>query len=221
MIYTTDIIGDQWIIFLGSLRLGMILGGCYDSLRVLRVFVRFGKKAYIAGDFLYCVWAGFLVFSFLLNENFGIPRFYIFFGAAVGFCIWYFTAGKITVPAAKFIKKLLSAILRPFVRIFRNILKFAGKRMIKAKIISAKALNKPKSLLKNKAGMVYNVLCLNILKAFSFCGEKAGKEPEGIESSGTEKNKQGIFPEDCSCCIRGVSSFLTDIHAGGHQRKEE
>lgn len=219
MIYTTDIIGDQLKIFLKAAELGIILGGCYDILRILRAFFRFGKKLFIASDFIYCLWAGFLMFSFLLNENFGIPRLYIFFGAAVGFCLWYFTLGKITVKAAKALKKVFSVILRPFFKLFRKILKFIKNRIIKTKIISAKAFNKQKSLLKNKAGMVYNVLCLNILKVFPFCGGKTGKEPKKLESNGTEKNEERIFPEDRSCCLRGVSSFLVDINAGEHQQE--
>ena len=83
MIYTTDIIGDQFELFTKSLVLGIILGGCYDFLRILRTLFKFGKKLYIASDFLYCLCAGFLMFSFLLNENFGIPRFFVFLGPGI------------------------------------------------------------------------------------------------------------------------------------------
>ena len=216
MIYTTDIIGYQWEIFLKSLALGILLGGCYDVLRIVRTVIRFGRKLFIASDFIYCVWAGFLTFSFLLNENFGIPRFYIFFAAALGFLIWYSTVGKINMFFAKILRKVLRKVSAPFFKIFRKKLKSAKIRTAKAKIFCEKAKKAYESLLKNKSGLVYNILCLNVSKAFSFCGEKAGKEPEKVESNGTEKTEKGAFPQNRSYCIRGVSSHISDIDAVKH-----
>ena len=69
MIYTTDIMGYQWELFVKSLYLGIVLSGCYDAVRMVRTVIRFGKRLFIASDFIYCLWAGFLTFSFLLNEN--------------------------------------------------------------------------------------------------------------------------------------------------------
>ncbi len=217
MIYTTDIIGYQWDVFLKSLALGVLLGGCYDAIRIIRTVAKSGKHFLIASDFIYCLWAGFLIFSFLLNENFGMPRFYIFFGAAVGFLVWYFTLGKLSIAFAKILRRILSTAFRPMLKIFQKILKFAKNRAAKAKIFCEKALEGHKTLLKNKAGLVYNILCLNISKVFSFCGEKTGKEPKKVESSGTEKAEKGIFPQDCSCCIRGVSSHISGVDAVEHK----
>jgi spore cortex biosynthesis protein YabQ len=193
MIYTTDIIGDQWEIFLKSALLGLAFGGCYDLLRFTRTVFRFGKKLFIASDFIYCLWASFIIFSFLLNENFGIPRFYIFLGIAIGFFVWYSTMGKIDMFLAKKIRRILNVLFRPFLRIFRKILKFAKKPLNKGKIFWQKVRCWVKSLLKKKSGLVYNILCLNILKAFSFCGRKAGKEPEKVESNGTEETEERRF----------------------------
>ena len=193
MIYTTDIIGDQWEIFLKAAALGLAFGGCYDILRFIRTVVRFGKKLFIASDFIYCLWASFIIFSFLLNENFGIPRFYIFFGIAAGFSFWYFTMGKVDMFLAKKLRRILKAVFNPFLKIFRKILKFAEKPLNKGKIFHQKAKDRVKSLLKKKSGLVYNILCLIILKAFSFCGRKAGKEPEKVESNGTEETEERRF----------------------------
>ncbi len=219
MIYTTDIIGYQWEIFIKSINLGLILGICYDFLRIVRTVLRFGKRIFIASDFLYCIWAAFLTFSFLLNENFGMPRLYIYFGVAIGFFAWYFTFGKISISAAKVLRKILKTLLSPFYKIFRKILKTAKKRMKKLKIISEKARDKAESLLKKKNGLVYNILCLNVSKAFSLCGGKAGKEPEKIESDGTKKTEEGDLSQSCSYCLRSVCSLFPDIDAGGYQRK--
>ena len=221
MIYTTDIIGDQWRIFAEAAKLGIALGGTYDILRILRVFIRFGKKLFAASDFIYWLFSAFIIFSFLLNENFGIPRLYIFLGIGSGFSLWYFTIGKITVKIAGKAKRIFKRIFSPFFKIFRNILKSAKNRADKTKNIFANTFNKQKSLLKKKADMVYNILCLNIQKAFSFCGGKAGKERSGIESAGTEKTEERILPEDNSYCLRGIYPFFSDFDPGEHKQKTQ
>lgn len=221
MIYTTDIIGEQWTIFLKAMGLGILLGGCYDVLRVLRTLVSFGKHIFIASDFIYCLWAGFLTFSFLLNENFGIPRFYIFIGAGTGFFLWYFTAGKINMFLAKKLRRILKAVFRPFLKIYRKSLNFVKKRIKTAKIFYLKEIDKRKTLLKKKKGLVYNILCLNVSKAFLFCGKKAGKERKKVESNGTEKTEERSFPQNSSYCLRGISSLFSDFDSGRNQQKTE
>ena len=219
MIYTTDIIGYQWELFLKSVALGLLLAWCYDVLRIFRTVIKIGKKLFAASDFVFCIWAGFLIFSFLLNENFGMPRFYIYVGIGFGFTVWYFTIGKLSMAFAKFLRRFLKAILKPFLKIFQKSFETVKNRVLKTKIICEKAICKPKKLLKNKAGLVYNILCLNVSKAFLFCGKKAGKEPEIVESNGTEKTETGTFSQDRSYCLRGVSSLFSDIDAGEHNRK--
>ena len=221
MIYTKDIMGYQWDLLLKAINLGILLGGCYDFFRMIRIVFAFKKRLFIASDFIYCMWAAFLIFSFLLNENFGYPRAYIFLGTAVGFCAWYFTIGRITPKAAKLLKKVIWFIFWPFVKIFRKILKTAKKRIIKAKIFTVKAGGGGKKLLKKKAGLVYNILCLCILKVFPFCGGRTGKEPGKVESNGTEKAQTQSFSSDRSCCLRGLCSVFPDIGADQYQQKTE
>lgn len=221
MIYTRDIIGYQWDVFIKALALGVLLGGCFDIFRAVKIILRFGKKLSAAADILFCLWSGFLIFSFLLNENYGVPRLYIFIGAGGGFFVWYFTVGRITPKISKFIGRLIRAVLSPFFKIFRKILKIVKKRTAKAKIIVLNLFDKGKKLLKKKAGLVYNILCLNISKAFSFCGGKAGKEPEELESNGTEKTEEGSFYQDRSYCLRSISPLFADIHPGGDQQKTD
>lgn len=221
MIYITDIIGYQWELMIKSLALGLLLGGCYDILRIFRIIVPFKKKLLIASDFIYCVFSAFIIFSFLLNENFGMPRFYIYLGIGGGFFGWYLTVGRISVKAAKILRKTLALFLSPFAKIFRKILKFAEKQLDKAKIFLQKAINPYKRLLKKNVKVVYNILCLNMLKAFSFCGEKAGKEPEKVESNGTEKTEKRDFPQDRSYCLRGLSAVFPDIDSDEHQQKTD
>ena len=218
MIYTTDIIGDQWKIFIEAVAVGTMLGGCYDVLRILRTVFRFGKKLFMASDFLFCLWAGFLSFSFLLNSNFGIPRFYIFFGEAIGFLAWYLSIGRVSVKFGKLLRRGLMKIFAPFAAIFRKIIKKAEKHLNIGRNYIKKEGNKGKRLLKKKAGLVYNVLCLNISKAFLFCGKKAGKEHEKSDGNGTEETQKRTFPEDSGHCVRNLCSLFPDFDSGEHKR---
>ena len=220
MIYTKDIIGDQWTVFLKAVNLGILLGGCYDFFRVFRIVLCFRSKMRIAFDFIYCIWAGFLLFSFLLNENFGFLRLYIIIAVSIGFIAWYFTFGKITVRTAVIIRRILRAIFKPFLVFWRKISKFAEKRLNKAKINLINSFGKSKSLLKKDMKIVYNILCLNVSKAFSLCGGKAGKEPEKFESNRPQRTEEGSLPQDRSYCIRNLSSLFSDFDAGSDQRKK-
>ena len=218
MIYTTDIIGDQWKIFIEAVAVGTVLGGCYDVLRILRTVFRFGKKLFMASDFLFCLLAGFLSFSFLLNSNFGIPRFYIFLGESVGFLAWYLSIGKVSVKFGKLLRKILLRIFAPFAAIFRKIIKKTEKYFNIGRNCIKKESNKGKRLLKKKGELVYNVLCLNISKAFLFCGKKAGKEHEKSDGDGTEETQKRTLPEDCSHCVRNLCSLFPDFDPGEHKR---
>lgn len=222
MIYSTDILGEQWEIFFGSLLLGLMLGGCYDAFKIVRAVFLLRQRATVAADIIYCLWAGFLVFSFLLEYNFGMPRFYIFLGTAAGFFGWYFTVGRITARLSKFIRRLLRRVKRtvfePLMRIFKKLFGFIGKKREKAEKFLVKKLLCCKKLLKKERRLVYNKLCLN-KSAFPFCGGKAGKEPEKFESKGTEE-KQEPFASGRSYCLRGVSSLLNDSYSGEHSSEK-
>ena len=223
MIYTTDILGDQWEIFFGSLLLGVLLGGCYDVVRALRIIFSAGKKVLIATDAVYCVWAGFLVFSFLLEKNFGMPRLYIYVGISVGFLAWYFTIGRLTLRIAKLLRRALSTvkrvIIKPVLRLFRKIFGFFIKKAEKFENILAKRLSSGKKLLKKESKQVYNKLYLSSKKVFPFCGGKTGKEPGSFESKGTEKEEKS-FAQSRSYCLRSVSPVLDDSDSGEHIRKK-
>ena len=152
MIYTRDIIGDQKNIFFQALALGAVLGACWDIFRFAGLFLPKKSLAMIAKDVLFCLWAGFITFSFLLNVNFGMPRGYICLAEA----------------AFSVLKKITGEV----------------------KIFFGKIYLCQKKLLKNRQRVLYNKLCLSKRKAFSICGEKAGKEHGSFERSGTEKEKE-------------------------------
>lgn len=213
MIYTRDIIGDQKNIFFQALALGAVLGACWDIFRFAGLFLPKKGFAMIAKDVLFCLWAGFITFSFLLNVNFGMPRGYICFAEAAGFLAWYISLGRVNFKIAKLIKKALSTIFRPVLKIFAKAFSALKKITGEVKIFFGKIYLCQKKLLKNRQRVLYNKLYLSKRKAFSICGEKAGKEHGSFERSGTEKEKEH-YPEDCSYCIRSISSLYPDSNSG-------
>lgn len=219
MIYTKDIIGDQWIVFLKAVNLGILLGGCYDFFKITKIVLGMGKKLCAIWDFICCLWSGFLLFAFLLNENFGILRLYIVVAALIGFSLWEFIFGKISSKCAKLLRKILKTVLKPFAALLAAIKGVAEKIAGKAKINLFNFAAKLKSLLKNSIDIVYNILCLNVSKAFSFCGGKAGKEPEKFESNGTQRTEEGPFSQNRSYRIRNLSSLFPDFDSDEHKRK--
>lgn len=212
MIYTTDIIGEQSGIFIGAVMLGILIGACFDLFWTIKFFFSLKQKAAAAIDILFCIWSGFLTFSFLMNENYGIPRFYIYFGEVIGFLMWYFSAGKVIKFLMKKLKtvtdKIFGLFLRPLKRFYTKISAGTMKIFIKCKNIFIKNITNSKKLLKKKTDVVYNKLYLSRKKVFSFCGRKAGKESGSFESIGEEEH----FTSGRSYCIRNVSDILSDIN---------
>lgn len=220
MIYTSDIIGDQWSIFLEALAVGAVLGGCWDVFRGIGLFLPKKSAVIIAKDFLYCIWAGFLSFAFLLDVNFGMPRMYIYFAELVGFFVWYLTVGKVNFKIMKFvagiIRKAAGLIFSPIIKLTCCILTVAKKHGEKTKKIFAKSLVKPKKLLKNNGNMLYNKLCLSKKKGSCFYERKAGKEHGSFERSGAQKEKESAAT-DCGYCFRSLSSLFADSDSGQHK----
>ena len=225
MIYTRDIIGDQWAIFLQALAVGAALGWCFDIFRAAGLFLPKKPWAMIAKDVAFCLWAGFLSFSFLLNVNFGMPRAYIYFGEAIGFFAWYLSIGKINLwlakRAVKIIKTLIGKIMRPVFRIFYAAAKILKSNAQKVKIFFAKIYVNEEKVLKSKRKVLYNKLSLDSKdkRHFLICGKNAGKEHGSFERSGTEKEKEPYL-SDCSYCLRNVSSLFTDSNPGQNKRNE-
>lgn len=223
MIYTRDIIGDQWAIFVQAVAVGAVLGGCFDIFRAAWLFAPKKRWTIILRDALFCLWAGFLSFSFLLNVNFGMPRAYIYLGEGAGFLAWYMTLGKVNFWLAKrlsrIIKSVLKFIFRPFFKILKGFFALLKGSFQKIKIFCANFYANQEKRLKNKEKVLYNKLCLSRNTAFPFCGGKAGKEHGSFERSGTEKEKE-YYSSDCSYCLRSVSSIFADSYSGEDKRDE-
>ena len=89
---------------------GAVLGLLFDVFRIVRILLNCKKISVFFQD-LFCMFvAGVATFLVALATNWGQIRFYMLAGEAIGFCIYFLTAGEITVRLAKLICKILDKI---------------------------------------------------------------------------------------------------------------
>lgn len=125
-------IAEQTRLFLLSCGMGFLLGVLYEIFRLLRMMFSVKKRSTFIFDILYCLLATFLSFVFILTANRGAVRWYIIFGVAAGWIIYYFALGGIAVKFSRFITtcikktvtfsvKIIIAPFKAIWKLFRNI----------------------------------------------------------------------------------------------------
>lgn len=113
---------EQTVIFLYAVALGAILCAVYDVFRIIRI--AFGGKitAVFIEDIIFSIIALLMTFIFVVAFNNGELRFFVLLGELIGFTVYYFTIGKLTMGISKaiisLIKKLINLLLMPFVKFF-------------------------------------------------------------------------------------------------------
>lgn len=114
-------IAEQSLVFLYAILLGTLLGAIYDLFRIIRI--SFGGKvvAVFIEDIIFSIAALVLTFVFVIAFNNGELRFFILIGEFLGFTVYYFTVGKLTMLISKaiikVIKRLIFLISFPFVKL--------------------------------------------------------------------------------------------------------
>lgn len=125
-------IAEQTRLFFLSCGAGFLLGVLYEIFRLLRMMFSIKKRGTFIFDLIYCMLSTFLTFVFILTVNRGAVRWYILFGVAAGWIIYYFALGGVAVKfsrlitacikrAVLFSAKIISAPFRGICRLFRNI----------------------------------------------------------------------------------------------------
>ncbi len=162
----TDVtVATQTQLFLWSLVLGAGLSVLYDFLRVLRIEVKHRPLAVSLEDIFYFLVCAAVTFGFVLKDNRGDVRAYIFIGEAIGWIIWHMTIGEmaVTVSAAVFgvIKRIVlfwgKILLFPAVCIFRVLKRVWLPLQRKSQRFSKKVIQKGKYNLKRRRMMLYNL----------------------------------------------------------------
>lgn len=145
--------------FAVSIAGGLILGACYDILRIWRIFFHTQKRAVFFQDFFYMVFAA--LFTFLLSLSLdGKVRLYILVGQFVGFFSYYYTVGQITGWLFKKISRFLYRYLfYPVGYVTKWLFNLLIGCLSKfGRIVNRKIIFKSKKCLKNIVMIVYNYM---------------------------------------------------------------
>ncbi|MBQ9921705.1 MAG: spore cortex biosynthesis protein YabQ [Clostridia bacterium] len=94
---------QQCMFFVYSIVLGAVCGAVYDIFRIFRVALRHNGTAVFFEDVLFCLICCVMLILFIFCANYGIVRWFSFFGWAGGFYIYYMTVGKMVISAANMI----------------------------------------------------------------------------------------------------------------------
>lgn len=126
-------VSEQTCLFLWSCVLGLFLGILFDFLRVIRIIKKHSSFAVFIEDMLFIIFSSICIFIYIMEKVRGEIKFFIFFGAFLGFILYIFTVGnfivniikKIVLFVKSFLYKIYVVILRPslllFVHIFQKI----------------------------------------------------------------------------------------------------
>lgn len=189
--YLADL-SQQLRLFLFSVSLGFSLGILYDLFRIVRIlfFKEVRKTALFVQDVFYILLCCVISFLFLLSENYGELRGYVFIGEIIGFFIYYFSFGVLTVrfsdASAKLFHRFFSFIKRLILRPIRVLT--AGFSRLKDKTSKNKVQNQKKFQnyfkirLQQDGGLLYN---LN--EKFYLCSTKRKKMKEHETEEGEKK----------------------------------
>lgn len=151
----------QTEIFLLALGFGFILGILYDVFRTFRMIISDSAPFIFLMDILYFLLCTFLVFCFNLTVDGGKIRLYVMLGDLLGWLIYYFSLGEISVrvsnAAVSLVRRAAAAIFKPVSGLVKLLKRLLSKNTLFLKKIIRKFKKKAKYDLQKHRGMVYNL----------------------------------------------------------------
>ena len=176
-------ITQQTAVFFHSLLLGVVLGCFYDLFRITRIAFIIPALLVLVEDLLFFLFSSIVLFGFMLENSYGQIRWFILLGVALGWVIYYFTAGSLVMKCSAqiiaTIRRILAFLWRPFALLGRK-LGDAGKSVEKS---SKKAFQRAKTTLKSRAAMLYNKKDPEGSGPLDFRKDGEGDEQEGAGES--------------------------------------
>lgn len=155
-------LADQTEIFLYAIGFGFLLGILYDVFRTLRMIISESKGFIFFMDVLYFAACTFLIFCFILVVDSGRIHAYVIMGIVLGWIVYYFSFGAIAMRVSRavkgLLKKLFSALFKPFECLIKRILKKIRKIADFCKKNVRKSDKKAKFNLQKYRGIVYNLI---------------------------------------------------------------
>lgn len=162
---------------------GVALSVLCDIFRALRKYMKLGKAAVFAVDFLFFVIAALVTFYMQFIYSNGGIRFYILFGEICGFLAARCTLSPLNNMLFLRIYRIIRAIVRPIKCVISAIYR---KTLAVCKKICKKMLVFEKNILKSVGGLVYNVFNMIFRKNAKIVHKSKIK----AEKSGGKKKKK-------------------------------
>lgn len=154
-------LSSQTEIFLFSLGFGFLLGILYDVFRTLRLIISDSSLFTVFADVTYFLVCTFLIFCFNLVVDSGKIRLYVLLGDLLGWMIYYFSFGEISIRFGNriiaYAKRFSGAVSAPVLKFSNRIKRKFGKSASFSKKIIRKFNKKLKYDLQKYTGMVYNL----------------------------------------------------------------
>lgn len=148
---------SQLVGFLIFFATGAVAGAAYDILRIWRAMFRSERRTVFFQDFFYMVLLAYFTFLVNLAVNYGELRLYLFAGETLGWFVWHWTVGRVTVGL---FHRLFDFLYRKFFDPASAWLRrTSGKLLRKAKKCAKsgqKRLQSWKNSLKHHCSVVYN-----------------------------------------------------------------
>lgn len=118
-------VSQQTWLFLWSCVLGAFLGIAFDILRVIRIIKKHSSIAVFIEDMLFIIFSSICIFIYTMEQARGEIKFFIFFGAFLGFILYIVTVGNFVVKIIKSIVLFIKSILnKMYIKIFKPIFLF-------------------------------------------------------------------------------------------------
>ena len=148
-----DTIGEQGRVFLYSCGFGFFLGFIFDVFSFVGIFLPRSKGVIFTLDFIYMILITFLMFIFGLSVHNGSFKFYVYLASAIGWFVWYFSAGAFSRSVSF---RVAEGVCTFFRKIKRGILKTAEKIREKRVKKSKKSKFSSNLLLQDDEKVLYN-----------------------------------------------------------------
>jgi len=141
---------EQFVIFLFSILMGVILGIIYSVFKVFRMIFKMSIVQVFFLDIFYFIFSSILTFLFIIAVSTGEIRLFIIAGEIAGFFIYYITLGNLLTRFIVFIMKITRKIVFKIKKIVILIIKPVKNLAKKLILIVFKRIKKCRLCIKNK-----------------------------------------------------------------------
>lgn len=155
-------LGQQTNAFLWACVLGIVFGAVYTVIEIIKIASPPSKRLLFAVDVIFMLICGLSSFMLSVALVWGGLRFYMLFGEAVGFFLFYLIVGDIILKFAKniisFFSKVYRVITKPFRILFHKIGRYLFLKTHNKSNKVKKISNYRQNHLKLTSNLLYNVL---------------------------------------------------------------